>query len=98
MSVAGARAKSTALRSINGLEHPEEGVLKVLDVDVLDDETDMDALRAEVGMVFQHFNLFPHKTVLDTVRLAPQVVLGEDRTAQAIQLFDRVGVGDKREE
>jgi polar amino acid transport system ATP-binding protein len=90
--------KSTLLRCVNMLEVPEEGEVYVEDERVDPHGKSIDRVRARVGMVFQHFNLFPHKTVLDNVRLAPQVVLGEDRTAQAIQLLDRVGVGDKREE
>ena len=90
--------KSTALRSLNGLEHPEQGVLKVLGVDALDDETDMDRLRAEVGMVFQHFNLFPHLSVLDNVTLAPVKVRGvapADARRKGLELLERVGIADK---
>ena len=93
--------KSTALRSINGLEHPEEGVLRVLGVDVLDAETDMDLLRAEVGMVFQHFNLFPHLTVLENVTLAPVKVRGLDPAAaqqRGLELLERVGIAEKAEQ
>jgi len=90
--------KSTALRSINGLEVPEEGRLEVLGVDVLDPEADMDRLRAEVGMVFQHFNLFPHMTVLQNLTLAPRLVRGlpvaeAERAARA--LLARVGIAEK---
>ncbi|MEZ6184182.1 MAG: amino acid ABC transporter ATP-binding protein [Planctomycetota bacterium] len=91
--------KSTALRSLNGLEHPEQGTLRVLGVDVLDPETDMNRLRADVGMVFQHFNLFGHLTVLDNVTLAPLKVRGEARAAadaHALELLGKVGIADKR--
>ncbi len=90
--------KSTALRSINGLEHPEQGTLRVLAVDILDEETDMDLLRAEVGMVFQHFNLFPHLTVLENLTLAPRLVRRAEAGSaqeQALALLKRVGIADK---
>jgi ABC-type polar amino acid transport system ATPase subunit len=92
--------KSTALRSINGLEHPEQGTLRVLDQDVLDPATDMDALRAEVGMVFQHFNLFPHMSVLENLTLAPLLVRGVDTASaskRGMELLERVGIADKAE-
>jgi glutamine transport system ATP-binding protein len=90
--------KSTALRSINGLEHPETGRLTVLGKDALDPETDMDLLRAEVGMVFQHFNLFPHMSVVENLMLAPVRVRGltdEAARERAVALLERVGIGDK---
>ena len=87
--------KSTLLRCVNALEIPESGTVRIEGNLVDAHATEINRLRAEVGMVFQHFNLFPHKTVLDNVRLAPQVVLGEDRTDKAMQLLERVGVADK---
>ena len=90
--------KSTALRSINGLEHPDQGTLRVLGLDALDPEQDMDALRAEVGMVFQHFNLFPHMSVLENLALAPVHVRGSAREAalaRGRELLERVGIADK---
>jgi len=87
--------KSTLLRCANALEIPEEGEVRIEGNPVDAHGKGIDKLRAEVGMVFQHFNLFPHKTVLDNVRLAPKVVLGEDRTNKAMQLLERVGVADK---
>ena len=92
--------KSTALRSLNGLEHPEQGTLRVLGVDVLDPETDMNRLRADVGMVFQHFNLFGHLSVLDNVTLAPirvQGVAAADAQAKAVELLGKVGIAEKRD-
>ncbi|MGE0706388.1 MAG: amino acid ABC transporter ATP-binding protein [Planctomycetota bacterium] len=92
--------KSTALRSINGLEHPERGTLRVLGRDVLDPEADMDALRADVGMVFQHFNLFPHLTVLRNLTLAQELVRRRDPAEAARrgrELLERVGIADKAE-
>jgi len=88
--------KSTLLRCVNALEIPEEGEVHVEGELVDAHGKGIDRLRAEVGMVFQHFNLFPHKTVLDNVRLAPRVVLGKDRTDKAMELLERVGVADKR--
>jgi polar amino acid transport system ATP-binding protein len=90
--------KSTLLRCVNMLEIPEAGDVHVEGERVDPHGKSINRVRARVGMVFQHFNLFPHKTVLDNVRLAPKVVLGEDRTSQAMQLLERVGVGEKRDE
>jgi len=87
--------KSTLLRCVNALEIPESGTVHIEGKLVDAHAKEINRLRAEVGMVFQHFNLFPHKTVLDNVRLAPKVVLGEDRTDKAIRLLERVGVDDK---
>lgn len=87
--------KSTLLRCVNMLEIPTEGEVFIggTRVDPLDKE--INRTRAQVGMVFQHFNLFPHMTVLDNVRHAPKVVLGEDRTESARALLERVGVAEK---
>ena len=87
--------KSTLLRCANALEIPDAGEVLVDGVRVDALGRDIDRLRARVGMVFQHFHLFPHKTVLDNVRLAPRVVLGADRTDKARTLLERVGVADK---
>jgi ABC-type polar amino acid transport system ATPase subunit len=67
--------KSTLLRCLNGLEESSGGeVLVHGDVSVHHPKTDLDALRADIGMVFQRFNLFPHKTALENITLAPSVV------------------------
>ncbi|MBL4846422.1 MAG: amino acid ABC transporter ATP-binding protein [Planctomycetes bacterium] len=88
--------KSTALRCLNGLEEPQEGTLQVLDYDMLDSDTDMDRLRARVGMVFQHFNLFPHLSVLKNLTLAPRRVRAlADPEVLARKLLARVGIEDK---
>ncbi len=90
--------KSTALRALNGLEHPDAGTLRVLGHDLLDPELDMDLVRADVGMVFQHFNLFPHRTVLDNLTLAPVLVRGrpvDEARREALELLERVGIADK---
>ncbi|MCO5165817.1 MAG: amino acid ABC transporter ATP-binding protein [Planctomycetes bacterium] len=92
--------KSTALRMLNALERPDadSGALRVLGHDLLDPETDMDRVRAEVGMVFQHFNLFPHLSVIENVALAPRLVRGAapaDARARGLELLERVGIADK---
>jgi glutamine transport system ATP-binding protein len=91
--------KSTFLRTINALEQPDEGSsLTVLGVDVMHEDADMNALRSEVGMVFQHFNLFPHMTVLENLTLAPRLVRGATHAeieAKARTLLERVGIADK---
>jgi polar amino acid transport system ATP-binding protein len=98
--------KSTALRMINGLERPDvgpgpdgaSGALRVLGRDLFDPELDMDRVRADVGMVFQHFNLFPHLTVMENLALAPRLVReksGHDARARGLELLERVGIADK---
>ncbi len=95
--------KSTFLRCLNGLETAEGGTVKVCGHPVVEDgrmmpETMLDQLRAEVGMVFQSFNLFPHLTVLDNITLAPICLRGMPRKAaqqQALRLLEKVGLADK---
>ncbi len=89
--------KSTLLRCVNALEVPDRGEVFVDGEPVRTDASDIDALRAEVGMVFQHFHLFPHLTALENVRLAPRLVRGDRDERTALQLLDRVGVADKRD-
>ena len=89
--------KSTLLRCINHLEQPTEGTVEV-DGILLDSEANINAVRAEVGMVFQRFNLFPHMTVLDNITLAPMKVRGvskEEAEKTANELLKRVGLGDR---
>ena len=89
--------KSTLLRCINFLEVPTEGTIEV-DGIKMDSEENINAVREEVGMVFQRFNLFPHMTVLDNITLAPMKVRGIERAKAEItaqELLDRVGLGDK---
>lgn len=90
--------KSTFLRCLNGLEEASAGQVLVHGVSVHDPKTDVDALRSEIGMVFQRFNLFPHKTVLENITLAPTKVRGltaaQART-RATELLDKVGLLDK---
>jgi len=89
--------KSTLLRCINYLEQPTSGTVEV-DGIVLDSEANINTVRAEVGMVFQRFNLFPHMTVLDNITLAPVKVRGvskEEAEKTAHELLTRVGLGDR---
>jgi len=90
--------KSTLLRCVNGLEEVSGGRVVVDGMVVGDPATPMARVRAEVGMVFQHFNLFPHKTVLDNLTLGPIRVLGLSRAeaeSLARDLLERVGLSEK---
>ncbi|MBM6615774.1 amino acid ABC transporter ATP-binding protein [Desemzia sp. RIT804] len=92
--------KSTMLRCINGLEDINEGQLLVNDVDLHAKDTNINSIRKHVGMVFQHFNLYPHMTVLENVTLAPIKVLKQDpkeakKTAE--KLLDKVNMLDKKD-
>jgi len=90
--------KSTLLRCLNGLEEATGGEVLVHGVKVNDPRTDLDALRADIGMVFQRFNLFPHKTVLENIVLAPSKVRGLGVAAardRAHALLAKVGLLDK---
>jgi polar amino acid transport system ATP-binding protein len=93
--------KSTFLRCLNKLETADEGGHIYIDgVDVLHPKTDINKVRAEVGMVFQQFNLFPHKTVIQNVTLAQRVVRKREKEAareKAMQLLQKVGIHDKAE-
>jgi polar amino acid transport system ATP-binding protein len=89
--------KSTFLRTLNRLEKHDSGRIVVDGIELNDDVKHLDAIRREVGMVFQQFNLFPHLSVLDNVSLAPRKVRGtpaaQARQA-ALQLLDRVGLSE----
>ncbi|WP_394755761.1 amino acid ABC transporter ATP-binding protein [Rhodoferax sp.] len=90
--------KSTFLRCLNGLEDASGGQVLVGGVSVHDAKTDVDALRSEIGMVFQRFNLFPHKTVLENITLAPTKVRGLSAAqahSRAHELLLKVGLLDK---
>ena len=92
--------KSTFLRCLNRLEHATSGHIFIDGTDVLAQKTDINKIRAEVGMVFQSFNLFPHKTVLENVTLAQKVVRkrsGEDSLKKAMALLEKVGIVDKKD-
>ena len=87
--------KSTLLRTLNRLEKHDSGRIVVDGIEVGDDHAQLCALRAEVGMVFQQFNLFPHLTVLENVMLAPRRVRKLARAeaeARAVELLERVGM------
>ncbi|KKO55183.1 amino acid ABC transporter ATP-binding protein [Paenibacillus sp. DMB20] len=90
--------KSTLLRCINRLEPISEGSLIVNGVPVHDKKIDINRFRREIGMVFQHFNLYPHKKVIDNIVLAPIKVLGmtkEKAAETAMSYLKRVGIADK---
>ncbi len=92
--------KSTLLRCMNGLEEATSGQVAVYGVPVHDAATNLNVLRTEIGMVFQRFNLFPHKTVLQNLTLAPGVVRGltsAEARDRADALLAKVGVLDKRD-
>ena len=94
--------KSTLLRCINGLVPINQGSIRVANFDVHKLKTDQEkiALRKEVSMVFQHYNLFPHKTALENVMMAPIHVLKEDRDevrARAVALLGKVGLSAKED-
>ena len=90
--------KSTLLRCLNGLEHATSGRIVVNGHDLNDPKVNIDKVREQVGMVFQHFNLFPHLTIKKNITLAP-VKLGlmtkEEADAEAMRLLERVGLADK---
>lgn len=90
--------KSTFLRCLNLLESITGGHVYIEGVDITDKKTDINKIRAEVGMVFQQFNLFPHKTVVENIILAPMKVKKMDESkakAKALELLKKVGLEDK---
>lgn len=90
--------KSTFLRCLNLLETPTKGDIVIDDMRLTEKDFDVDAMRKRVGMVFQHFNLFPHLTILENVTLAPirhKMMTEEQAKEKAMELLNRVGVGDK---
>ncbi|QGG60540.1 amino acid ABC transporter ATP-binding protein [Loigolactobacillus bifermentans] len=90
--------KSTVLRSINGLNTISSGQLIVNNRDLADKKTDMNKIRRDVGMVFQHFNLYANKTVLENITLGPQLVLKQSKAQsqkEAMALLEQVGLADK---
>nr|WP_279577164.1 amino acid ABC transporter ATP-binding protein [Pseudomonas sp. LA21] len=93
--------KSTFLRCLNGLEEFDSGSVSIDGLDLANPKTDINAYRREVGMVFQHFNLFPHMTVLENLCLAQKVVRKRgkaEREEKAKALLAKVGIGQKANE
>ena len=90
--------KSTFLRCLNLLERPSSGSITFGGVDITDPRVNIDIHRQKMGMVFQHFNLFPHMTILENMTLAPVKLLKKSREeaeAKARALLERVGLGDR---
>lgn len=92
--------KSTFLRCLNRLEEADGGEIIFEGVDINDKNTEIEKIREDMGMVFQSFNLFPHKTVMENITMAPMLVKGEDQKAseaKAEKLLNRVGLLDKKD-
>ena len=90
--------KSTFLRCLNRLETPDGGKIIFEGNDLTDPKTDLDLCRQKMGMVFQHFNLFPHLTVLQNITLAPvtlKLKTQEEADKEAMELLERIGLPDK---
>lgn len=92
--------KSTFLRCLNLLEEPSTGTIEFEGKNILDASTNINELRQKMGMVFQGFNLFPHKSVLDNLTISPIKVKGEkpeQANKHSLELLERVGLQDKAE-
>lgn len=92
--------KSTFLRCLNRLEEADGGEIIFEGMDVNKKDTNIEKVREDMGMVFQSFNLFPHKTVLENITMAPVLVKGEDKKKaeeHAVKLLERVGLADKKD-
>lgn len=90
--------KSTFLRSLNGLEKITSGTVIVNGKDITDKKVNINKVRENVGMVFQHFNLFPHKTVIENIMMAPVLLkkMNKEQARQkAMELLNRVGLSEK---
>ena len=90
--------KSTLLRCVNQLEKPDSGTVIIDDVELTSPKTDINKVRQQVGMVFQHFNLFPHRTTLENITMAPMVIKRTDKVEArqvAQELLRKVGLSDK---
>ena len=90
--------KSTLLRCLNLLEEPTSGTVIFEGVDLTAPDTNLDKTRCRMGMVFQHFNLFPHKTILENITLAPvyhKLQTKEEAKKKAMALLERIGLADK---
>ena len=92
--------KSTFLRCINRLEEPTSGEIKINNTNILEHGVDINKIREEVGMVFQHFNLYPHKTVLENITLGPirlKKMSKSEAEKLAVELLEKVGLADKKD-
>ena len=92
--------KSTLIRTVNQLESIQSGEIWVDGINVADPQTDLNKVRTEVGFVFQHFNLYPHLSVLENIILSPVVVKKqrrEDVIPKALHLLERVGLSHKKD-
>ncbi|MBD3614255.1 amino acid ABC transporter ATP-binding protein [Kingella kingae] len=92
--------KSTLIRTVNQLEGIQSGEIWVDGVNVADPKTDLNKIRTEVGFVFQHFNLYPHLSVLDNITLSPIKVKGMSKTDAeklALELLEKVGLSHKKD-
>ncbi|MBQ7232936.1 MAG: amino acid ABC transporter ATP-binding protein [Bacillales bacterium] len=92
--------KSTLLRCVNALEHFHQGEIEVCGITVSPKSKELNELRKKVGMVFQHFHLFPHRTVIDNITLAPIQVLKQSKKeaeSKAIALLEKVGLAEKKD-
>lgn len=103
VSVIGASGsgKSTFLRCLNMLEEPEEGSIIFEGVDITKEKVNIDQHRQKMGMIFQHFNVFPHMTVIENITMAPMLIKKkskEEAEAQAMKLLEMVGLAEKRDE
>ena len=103
VSVIGASGsgKSTFLRCLNMLEEPQAGSIVFEGVDITQEKVNIDVHRQKMGMIFQHFNVFPHMTVIQNITMAPMLIKKKSKSeaeAQAMQLLEMVGLADKRDE
>lgn len=93
--------KSTFLRCLNLLEEPSEGEIWFDGIDITDPKNDINKMRQKMGMVFQHFNLFPHMTVLENITFAPvrlKMQTKAEAKENAMRLLQRIGLDDKANE
>ena len=90
--------KSTFLRCMNLLETPNSGHIYFKDQEITNNEKDLDSVRENIGMVFQHFNVFPHLSVLENICLAPKLLHKKNIKEEGMKLLEMVGLDDKANE